>query len=39
MELKGTKLQHKLDWMVWHQSRNRVDNKKAGIQSNQNKFS
>jgi hypothetical protein len=31
MELKGTKFQHKLDWMVWHQSRNRINNKEAGI--------
>jgi hypothetical protein len=31
MELKGSKLQHKLDWMVWHQSRNRVDNKKLAF--------
>jgi hypothetical protein len=37
MELKGTKLQHKLDWMVWHNPE--IDNKKTGIQSNQNKFS
>jgi hypothetical protein len=43
MDSDGTKrvqkLQHKLDWMVWHQSRNRIDDKKPGIQSIKIKFS
>jgi hypothetical protein len=30
MELKGSKLQHKLDWMVWP-IQNRVNNKKLAF--------
>jgi hypothetical protein len=39
MELKGSK-NYNINWIGWYGTNpNRVDDKKPGIQSNQNKFS